>query len=854
MDPGKRIEELEKQVQELTRLVRNLSGEREAREPGSEPVRPEAAAPQAARRRSRTLGDDLRRALNNFLGGESGETIESRIGGIWLIRLAVVLLMTAVVLGVRYTVYSDSFDPIVKLIILYAASACAIAYGLLLRKASDFFPQTILGTGLAGVYFTTFAAFFLEGVRVSDDQWLAIPLLLACLLLLLAICHWRRSQTVAGIALFLVYYTVVMSCMQGRSAENIYYALLTCAIMALAAVAFHAAHRWLLFTWGALIATHSTYMYFFLVKPPGLDMPDIDYFWVSNGFLALCYVAFACAGIIDAWKLREYRRGVAQMAGVNSAVFLVLTWFAVRHNYIEYEWLFRFGLAAGLFSLATLARILGPRRNYLYQIYIAKTIVMFTLGLQAYFSGEMLMVAISVECLGLAFSYQRSGIVMFKAMELGLLLIAFVGCLVHVKAPGSVDAGAFVLRSNWFCCAGSAIAFMIVAWFYEHFVRRVRPEERIVNGQRFLADTFLDVQSSSAAMMHAAAAALVLLTLTILDQGSQPALPYLLGVQGILMTMAGFVLRTPQIEVGGVLLIVASHVCYHAFLINGMPGFEIQPNYVPYTVILALVTYLGAYFWERYLRRATGGRPWEHHVVAALPYLAATYMLTTLIDRQFTGIHVVLTQNTLGVILLLVGVLTRYTGVKASGLLALGIGSVTLYSGLYVLYHAFPEAADFVFYFSLILITFVVSERLFVVLQHQERVPSKGEDLLRSLLVAVAVVFGVLGFSIYAGPERLTLIWLALAVVAVLFGVAFRESRYRWAGIALFGLAIARAFAFDLLNLSLPYQFLSFAALSIPLLVISWGYARYRRRMLGARAVPEGEEKPHLADPYADSH
>jgi hypothetical protein len=241
-------------------------------------------------------------------------------------------------------------------------------------------------------------------------------------------------------------------------------------------------------------------------------------------------------------------------------------------------------------------------------------------------------------------------------------------------------------------------------------------------------------------------------------------------------------------------------------------------------------------------------------VVAALPYLAATYMLMTLIDRQFTGIHVALTQNTLGVILLLVGVLTRYTGVKASGLLALGIGGATLYSGLYVLYHAFPEAPDFVFYFSLILITFVVSERLFVVLQHQERVPSRGEDLLRSLLVAVAVVFGVLGFSLYAAPERVTLIWLALAVVAVLFGVAFRESRYRWAGIALFGLAIARAFAFDLLNLSLPYQFLSFAALSIPLLVISWGYARYRRRMLGARAVPEGEEKPHLADPHADSH
>jgi hypothetical protein len=842
MDPGKRIEELEKQVQELTRLVRKLAAERQLEEVGPEPVPVATAAPASVPHLPGTLKHSFQRALDKYLGGEAGETLESRIGGIWLIRLTVVLLMTAIVLGARYTVYTDILEPVSKLAILYAGSAFAIGYALLLRNPRDFFPQTILGAGLAGVYFTTFAAFFVEGMRISNNQWFAIPLLLVCLLLLLAICHWRRSQTVAGIALFLVYYSVVMSCVRGGSAGNIYYALLTCAIMALVAVAFHAAHRWLLFTWAALIATHATYMYFFLVKPPGLDMPDREYFWLSNGFLTLCYVAFACVGVLDAWKLREYRRGVAQMAGVNSAVFLVLTWFAVRHNYIEYEWLFRLGLAAGLFSLATLARILGPRRNYLYQIYMAKTIVMFTLALQAYFSGEMLMVAISVECLGLAFSYQRSGIVMFKAMGLGLLFIAFVGCLVHVKAPGSVDIGAFALRSNWFCCAGSAIVFIIVSWFYEHFVRRLRPEDRTVGSQQIVADSFLDVRSSTASLMYAASAALILLTLTILDQGSRPILPYLLGGEGVLMTMAGFILRTPQIEVGGVLLIVASHVCYHAFLLTGMPGFEVQPNYIPYTVSLAIVTYLGAYFWERYLRRAEGGRPWEHHVVAALPYLAATYMLTTLVSREFAGIHVALTQNTLGAILLLVGVLTHYTGVKASGLVALGIGSATLFSGLCLLYQPFQTAPDFTFYLSLILITFVVAERLFVVLQHQERLPSRGEDFLRSLLVAVAAAFGVLGFGLYALPEHITIIWLSLAVVAVLLGVVFRESRYRWAGIALFGVATARAFAFDLLRLSLLYQFISFAALSIPLLIISWGYARYRRRMLQSQPDPLAED------------
>jgi len=628
----------------------------------------------------------------------------------------------------------------------------------------------------------------------------------------------------------------------GKSAENIYYALLTSAILALVVLAFHAAHRWLLFTWAALVATHATYMYFFLVKPLGLDMPDHEYFWLSNGFLTLCYLAFAGAGIVDARKTGEFRRSIAQMAGLNSFVYLVLTWLAVRRYYVEYEWAFRLGLTGELLSLAVMARLLGPRRNYLYQIYMAKSIVMFTLALQAYLSGATLMVAIAVECLGLAFSYQRSGIVMFKAMELGLLIVAFFGCLVHVKAPGSISTGLFELRSNWFCCAGSSVAFMIVAWFYDHFVRRVRPEDRTVRSQWALADTFLDVRSSTAAMMHAAAAALVMLSITIIDQGSNPMLPYLLGGEGVLMAMAGFVLRTPQLGVGGVLLVVAAHVCYHAFLIYGMAGFEVQPDYVLYTVLLALITYLGAYLWEGYLRRAKGGRPWEHHAIAALPYLAATYMLTTLIGREFTGIHVALARNTVGVVLLLVGVLARFTGVKASGLLALGIGSATLLNGLYVLHDAFPKAPDFGLYLTLFLITFVVSERLFVVLQQQERIPSKGEDLLRSLLVVLAAVFGVLGFTPYARPEYITLVWLALAVVAVLLGVAFRESRYRWAGMALFGAATTRAFAYDLLKLPLSYQFLSFAALSVLLLIISWGYARYRNKLLQAREKGRDKE------------
>ena len=65
------------------------------------------------------------------------------------------------------------------------------------------------------------------------------------------------------------------------------------------------------------------------------------------------------------------------------------------------------------------------------------------------------------------------------------------------------------------------------------------------------------------------------MAITILDLGDTPSLPYVLAAEGVLMALVGLLLRTPQIEVASVLLIVASHVTYHVFLIARKDQFEV---------------------------------------------------------------------------------------------------------------------------------------------------------------------------------------------------------------------------------------------------------------------------------------
>jgi hypothetical protein len=839
-DPDKRIEELEQQVQDLRAAVRTLVAERTA--PRDRPhTRVEHFAHNASE-----AGDRVRHRVveqvERALGGQAGESLESRIGGIWLSRIGVVLLMATIAFFAAYTFDAAELTPLHKILVFYAMAAVGIVGGILGRR-HNVFADAILGSGLAILYFTTFAGFYLEQTRVFPNLAYALPALVACLVVLVTVAHWRRSQSVAGIALFLVYLSVILSCYLGVDLQTMTYALITCSMLAITAFLFHLLHRWLLFTWIAMIATYAAYIYFFVPMPRALDMPREAYFWLANGFLTLCWVLFSAAAITDARKTGEYRRTVAPMAGVNSAIYLTLTWFAIRTHYLQEEWLFRLAFAIVLAIMAIYAETTGPRRNYLFQIFVAKTVIMLTLALQALLAPEWLLVAMAIECLGLAFAYKRSGIVIFKVLGLALLLVTFVGAILSVKMAGAVAVAGYVFPANWFACLAAAAVFCLVAWFYDHFVHRVRPQHRTVSGQWFLADTLVDLRSSTAAMLHAAAAALIVLTLLIIEFGDDPRCPYILAAAAVIMASLGFLLRTLQVEVGAVLLLVASHVCFYAFLLLGLPGFITQQNYALYTVLLALFTYFGAHVWERYLRRVDDQLHWEHHGIAAIPYLAATVMLATLLAQRLDSIHVPLSQNALGVTLLLAGSLSGYAAVKASGVVAIAIGTVTFYIGLYEPAAPITMHPDFLVCFVLFLSTYAAGERLLHLLGRGERAPARAQDGLRTVLVTVLAVVGMLTLYVWAPHAYLTVYWLLLAVIVIAAGALVRESRYRWIGLAVLLLAIVRAFAVDVRTMAPLYRLISFAALTAAVMIVAWAYSHYRTRSL-RKPAPKPLEPP----------
>ncbi len=283
-----------------------------------------------------------------------------------------------------------------------------------------------------------------------------------------------------------------------------------------------------------------------------------------------------------------------------------------------------------------------------------------------------------------------------------------------------------------------------------------------------------------------------------------------------------------------------------------MAGFERQPYFAALTIVLALFTYVGAFAWERYLRRIhartahPGGRrrsdltaEIEHNIVASLPYLLATFLLTTLLSRVLEPLHVPAAQAGLGTLLLAAGYVLRLHGVKGSGVLAALIASGTLYMGTYWPNATLHQQPLYLLFLALYLVALACSERLFNYFQNRERGDKRLAELFRTGFVVLIVVMGVLALFKWNNTPLLVLGLLALGLGNMALGVVFRESRYRWAALAVMSAAVVAAFV--RININDSMSFISFAAAASVLLATSWAYSRG----VGARSRKEPAKENH---------
>lgn len=331
---------------------------------------------------------------------ERKESLEIRVGTFWLVRIGIVLLLTGLAFLSAY-LYNNvvaNLGPLGKVSMLYVGSGILTGLGFWLERGKEQmrnFGRVVLGGGLAAVYYTTYAAYHVEWLRVLPDPVTATCLLIAWSGFMIWICQKRQSETMAIFSILLAYYASAIG-------SIFWFSLVANLVLALGAMFLLIRNRWIILSYASLAATYGSYLYWkFYVgsAPPALDLQNVV---IEGCFLGVYWILFTAFALVALWRSHPQRYGFASL---NNALYFGAVGLALRAVAPDEFWKFAsvFGLAVACAAMVLNRRIRSTKNGdqgsnrSLRGMYAGQAICLFTLAIVTYFSGAQLAIILGVE-------------------------------------------------------------------------------------------------------------------------------------------------------------------------------------------------------------------------------------------------------------------------------------------------------------------------------------------------------------------------------------------------------------------------------------------------------------------------
>ncbi|MBL8237009.1 MAG: DUF2339 domain-containing protein [Bryobacterales bacterium] len=239
---------------------------------------------------------------------EPARDLEALIGGNWLSKLGVLMLLIGVALFLGFSL--TEMGAIGRVLTGAATSLALLGAGMAAERKDNYrvLGSALIGGGWAGLYFTVFAAHGIDASRIIESAGVGFALLLtvACGMILHSLRY--RNQTVTGLAYMAAFLTIAISSLTRFSAVASIPLLLS-----LLAVAWK-------FGWQALAAAGALFAY----GAYGFDLAtgDKDRYFTLIGEPVL-WVYWV---ILEAYDLAAQRRGAkVPIAPLNLTGFLFAT-------------------------------------------------------------------------------------------------------------------------------------------------------------------------------------------------------------------------------------------------------------------------------------------------------------------------------------------------------------------------------------------------------------------------------------------------------------------------------------------------------------------------------------------------
>jgi len=330
------------------------------------------------------------------------ETFEMKLGTYWLVRVGIVMLLTGLVfLGTyAYKNFIGKFGPVGKVTLLYAASAALLGFGGWLQRKREKeslrnYGQVIFAGGLAAVYFTTYAAHYVDVLRVIASPVIDALLLMAWAAVTVWIADRRKSEVLALFAVGLAYYTSAIT-------QIGLFTLGANLVLTAAAVFFLVRNRWTTLSFISVLATYGGFAFWRFHRGDWSWDTRVTEVWHANFFLAGYWLFFTAAVFFARGKsLANGSR--AMFASLNNGAFFFLVLLSMMHITHGNFWKFSLGFGSALLVAALMARRFLADEPVVKNTYIVQGLTLVTVGFIAYFTGLKLALVLAAESVVLTF-------------------------------------------------------------------------------------------------------------------------------------------------------------------------------------------------------------------------------------------------------------------------------------------------------------------------------------------------------------------------------------------------------------------------------------------------------------------
>lgn len=274
--------------------------------------------------------------LRESMGGQEWEAV---VGGSWLNKLGVLVLVIgiALLLGYEFT----RVGPLGRVATGIAVSLAMLIGGLFIerKRAYAIFARGLIGGGWAALYFTTYAMHAVAAAKMIDNPYLATVLLLAVACGMIWHSLRYKSQTVTGLAYFIAFATLALS-------ESTPFSVL--ALLPLAASLLYLAYR---FEWNqmAVFGLFATYVTCASRPDVGAPLASTEALFATYWLLFETFDLFRLRRSTARWTIESF------ILPINAFSFLALSIVKWQRSSPEHLYGF-FAAGAALYLASALLR------------------------------------------------------------------------------------------------------------------------------------------------------------------------------------------------------------------------------------------------------------------------------------------------------------------------------------------------------------------------------------------------------------------------------------------------------------------------------------------------------------------